>query len=98
MRIKAVVDKMEFNVTSDRIMEVCNLVAYYTKDEETYIFKDDIWYFGPNISMALLNLKKEGRLLSQINILVDPHNYKKYIILKYNYLYNLFETNTSEIN
>lgn len=87
-RVKAVVDENEFYVSSDRIMQVCEITAYYTHLGKTYVFKDDIWYFGQAVSDVLMQLKKEGDLPGHIEVLVDNQDCNKYVVLKHEYLCN----------
>lgn len=51
--------------------------------------------FCTNISMDLnLNkIRKEGIFPNKITVLVDPDDYSKYIILKYNFINELYALN-----
>lgn len=87
-RVRAVIDKNEFYVGSDRIMQVCEITAYYTELGKTYVFKDDIWYFSQAVSDVLIQLKKEDNLPYYIEVLIDNQDYNKYVVLKHEYLCN----------
>ncbi|MBQ9984379.1 MAG: hypothetical protein IJP29_07295 [Lachnospiraceae bacterium] len=91
VRVKAVVDKSEFFVSGDRLMQVCGITAYYTYSGKTYVYKDEVWYFDHMISDVLMKLKGEDELPNYVDVLVNPENYNNYSILKYDYIIECLE-------
>lgn len=96
--IKAIIDKSALKIGGDNIQHICYLVAYYTEDEKTYIFEDSICMFETQFVLDVKKIKKQGKIPAQIDILVAPDDYSKYIVLKYKYLHELYQMNSDLVD
>lgn len=93
IRIEAIINRNDFKMSSDRLFSYCRFVAYYTDDKRTYIFRDNITFSNSMMDLELEKIKRDGIFPDKITVLVAPDNYNKYIILKYNFINELYELN-----
>lgn len=98
IRIEALFNKEEFNVAYNLLIYHYEFVAYFTENERTYIFHDDMIYGQPMLAINIEKIKEEGVIPDTISILVDPDDYNRYIILKYNFLNEMYELNEDIID
>lgn len=87
--ISANISKMESKVIlADRGADVYRIIAYYSKNNNTYIFKDEFYYndkkFAKRIKMII-----ENEELPQIHIMVEKNNINKYKIKSCEYIVDL---------
>ncbi len=98
IRIKATIDKEEFKIGGNNIRHICYLVAYYTENGKTYIFKDSISDFNSRFVFDIKTIKEKGFVPLTVDVVIDPNNYKNYMILKYDYLCEMYQANAELVN
>lgn len=73
-------------------MGIYYFVAYYVEGGRTYRFKGVVQDDQVDLYYVLERLRKDGTF-PKIKVLVNPHNYKDYKMLSYEYIENLLEQN-----
>lgn len=73
-------------------MGVYYFVAYYVEGNRTYRFKGLVQDDQEDLYYVLERLRKDG-IFPKIKVLVNPHNYKDYKMLSYEYIESLLMQN-----
>lgn len=83
----------EFKVHNGRYLYYYKIVCYYVEGEKTYRFEEKIVDEDVILYYIFREIIKKGNINKKVTVLVDPFDYNRYLILKYELLDNLLESN-----